>query len=151
MSKITESQFYMWRTIFSLAHADDVVTDQEIRFMVEALEDIPFSEEQRIALTGDIAEPQNIEVMFGKISETKDQAAFFELARKIVWIDGDYGKEERDILLKLKELHVKSTNVDELVGTVELELEDDSGYGDQTIKDAIFSFRDDFLRRLGSN
>ena len=50
MSKtITESQFYMWRTLFAISHADNVVSDEEIRFMTEALEDLPFNAERSSA------------------------------------------------------------------------------------------------------
>lgn len=144
--KISDSQFYMWRTIFAVAHADDVVTNGEIRFMVEALEDVPFTEEQRRILTNDIAEPQDIEAMFEKISEPRDQAEFFGYARKLVWADGDFGKAERDILLKLKAIHVKNVDVDDLIGGVKMELEDDER--PEGFKEAIFSFRDHFLRNL---
>ena len=147
MTKVNDSQFAMWRTIFALAHADNVVTNEEIRFMVEALEDIPFTEVQRQTLTTDIAEPRDIEAMFGQVSDPKDQAAFFELARKMVWIDGDYGKEERDIMLKLKELHVRAANLDDLVGSISLEFEGESR-GDGNLKDTMFSFRDDFLKKI---
>ena len=40
--EVSESRFYMWRTLFSVAHADNVVTDEEIAFMAHILEDINF-------------------------------------------------------------------------------------------------------------
>ncbi len=147
--KVTESQFYMWRTLFALAHADHVVTSEEIRFMVEALEDIPFTEEQRSILSDDIAAPQDIVEMFGKISEATDQAGFFKFARELVWVDGDYGQEERDIMLRLKEIHVRNVDVDTLIDDVKLEFEPDEP-GPVTerpdVKKTVFSFRDQFLK-----
>lgn len=122
-STLTESQFHIWRALFALVHADGIVTNEEIRFMVEALEDIPFTTEQREILTKDIAEAQPVELMYAHITDSSDQALFFEFARKLVWVDGDYGAEEQDIMLKLKAMHVKNTNIDDLVGKVDLEFE----------------------------
>ena len=150
---LTESQFYMWRTLFAIAHADDVVTDEEVRFMAEAMEDVPFSDEQRKVLNGDVAQAQNIEVMFAGVTDVQDQAAFFKFAHELVHIDGDYGMEEQAIMLKLKETHLQSANLDDLVGSVSLELERDDGgeaaFANTTqkksFKDVVYSFRDAFL------
>lgn len=76
---VTESQFYMWRTLFAVSHADNIVTEEEMRFMIEALEDLPFSSEQREILSDDIVNPKDIVEMFGKISNNRDQAAFLIL------------------------------------------------------------------------
>jgi len=159
MSKtITESQFYMWRTLFAISHADNVVSDEEIRFMTEALEDLPFSEEQKEVLRDDIVHQQDIVEMFGKISNNRDQAAFFNFARELVWVDGDYGKEEQDIMLKLKRLHIENVDVDDLIGNVGLQLEADendrnfSGSGasssadGKNVKNIVYSFRERFLK-----
>lgn len=125
MQGVSDSKFYMWRTLFAIAHADDVVTDEELRFMTEAIEDVGFSPVQKEILRKDISTPQDITEMFRKIEDTKDQAAFFKFARSIVWIDGDYGEEEQEIMLKLKREHVKNVNIDDLVGGLDIELEVD--------------------------
>ncbi|MAE50583.1 MAG: hypothetical protein CMH27_02105 [Micavibrio sp.] len=159
--KVTESQFYMWRALFAMSHADNIVTDEEIRFMTEALEDLPFSPEQKNILKEDIFNPQDIVEMYGKISDPTDQAAFFNFARELVWIDGDYGEEEQEIMLTLKRMHVKSVNLDELVGRVGLQLEPDddrnfsgsaatpsasSAAGGKNVKNIVHSFRERFLK-----
>lgn len=125
MSGISESQFYMWRTLFAMAHADNVITDEEIRFMAEALEDVPFSKEQREILNRDIKEPQDIVAMFAGISDQGDQARFFDFARELVWCDGEYGLDEQHIMLKLKKIHLEGVNVDDLVGKVDLQFEEE--------------------------
>lgn len=121
--QLTDSQFYMWRALFALVHADGVVTAEEIRFMAEILEDIPFNGEQRIILNQDITQAQDVTEMFASIADPEDQAAFFEFARELVWVDGDYGAEEQEIMLKLKEIHVQNTDINALVGKIDLELE----------------------------
>ena len=148
---VTDSQFHMWRTLFAVVHADNVVTDEEVRFMAEALEDIPFSSGQRMILNEDVKHPQDIEAMFEGITDIHDQAAFFKFARILVHIDGEFGHEEQEIMLKLKELHVRYVNIDELVGHVDLELEEDFAVKgeDHTaqFEAAVHSFRDQFLRQ----
>jgi hypothetical protein len=154
---VTESQFYMWRTLFAIAHADDVVTDEEKKFMDEAIRDIPFSVEQKQTLRGDIETAQDIGKMFKSITDKQDQARFFRFAQQLVWVDGDYGPEEQKIMLQLQTEHIKGTNVDELVGSVELELDDDARNWtrippkQRSTKTIIHSFREDFLRNRFGN
>lgn len=155
MSEITDSQFYMWRTLFAMAHVDNTVSDEEVRFMAEALEDIPFSDEQESILRDDIKHPKDVGEMFGRISDDKDQAKFFEFAQKMVWVDGDYGKEEQEIMLKLQSQHIQTVDVDNLVGNIDLEFEDGSGAQDAfsgasekaDVKEVVHSFRQQFLRK----
>ncbi len=152
--RITESQFYMWRTLFAMAHADDVVTNEEIRYMSEIMEDVPFNEEQQKILNDDIKNPKDIVQMFEGITDGRDQAKFFKFAQELVWVDGDYGKQEQAIMLKLKEAHVRTTNLDDLVGSVELEFDGkdigdpvgDDAPGASAKKKMIFSFREQFFR-----
>lgn len=154
MPKITESQFYMWRTLFAISHADDIVTEEEVRFMTEAMEDVPFTEEQKDILQDDISNPKDIVEMFEKISSDRDQAEFFKFARVLVWIDGDYGEEEQEIMLKLKRLHIQNVNVDDLVGNNSLSLEDDDIPSNISMdapkvnnkKSIFFSFREKFIK-----
>ncbi|MGH1403412.1 MAG: DUF533 domain-containing protein [Alphaproteobacteria bacterium] len=119
------SQFYMWRTLFAVAHADHVVTDEEIEFMAQILEDIKFSEEQTAILKDDIVNAKNVEDMFDGIEKEEDRLQFFEFARDLVWVDGDFGSEEQGIMIKLHQHHCQSINLDDLVGRVSLELEED--------------------------
>lgn len=157
--EVTQSQFYMWRTLFAVAHADNIVTDEEVRFMAEALEDVGFSDEQRAVLNADSCEPQDIEQMFGGITDVQDQAVFFKFAHELVHIDGDYGLEEQQVMLKLKELHLQAANIDDLVGRVSLELEadgpveeaDEDAFANtvkkSSFKDRVYSSRDAFFHR----
>ncbi|GJL85295.1 MAG: hypothetical protein DHS20C02_10700 [Micavibrio sp.] len=148
---VSESVFSMWRTVFALAHVDHVVTSEEIRFMAEAIEDVKFSDEQRHLLTVDIASPRDPVEMFGMITEQKDRLDFFEFAYKMVWADGHYVEEEQDVVHKLRDLHMQDVNVDELVGKIDLELEEDQkNPGGKTedhiknVKGIIASFKEKF-------
>lgn len=148
---ITDSQFQMWRAVFAMAHADGTVSGGEVEYMSEVLTDMPFSEEQVTVLKDDINNPKDIVAMFEAIPDPKHQAQFFEFAHKMVWADGAYTAHEQDILLKLQSAHIKSVNIDDLVGKVNLQLEDPkfkrpaAGEGKKS-KSLIFSFRDQFMK-----
>lgn len=157
MGSINKSKFYMWRTLFAIAHVDDNVSAEEIRFMTGALEDLPFTSEQMAVLEKDIVERQDVVEMFTQIDDPNDQAAFFKFAREMVWVDGDYGEEEQEIMLKLKQEHVKHVDVDKLVDGLEMELESDSDAQERaenapgperSWKNKFFSFRKRFQDNL---
>lgn len=157
-SGVSESQFYMWRTLFAVAHADDVVTKEEVEFMAHVLEDVNFSEEQTAVLKDDIVNAKDIEQMFEGITNQDDRTRFFELARDLVWIDGDFGSAEQGVMIRLFQNHFRQTDVDDLIGKVKLELEDDpqppfNARNEQTDykpgRSAVMSFKDRFLSLLG--
>ncbi len=149
---ITDSEFYMWRAVFALAHADNKVTDQEVRFMAEAMEDIAFSEGQKVVLKDDIRHPKDIAEMFRGVTSPGDQAKFFRFARTMVWVDGEFGKEEQAVMLELQKTHLQNVDVDTLIGSIDLQLEEPAP-GRATAKTEepkarkiIFSFREKFLK-----
>lgn len=158
---VNQSQFYMWRTLFAVAHADDIVTDEEIEFMAHILTDIDFSDEQTKTLKDDIMNAKDVEFMFEGITNSDDRVRFFDLARDLVWVDGVFDNAEQSVMIKLHQKHFKDTNVDDLIGKVPLTLEDDPAntlrakghsYGSpkpkHSIKDALFSFRERFINLI---
>ncbi len=124
--EVSESRFYMWRTLFSVAHADNVVTDEEIAFMAHILEDINFTDEQTTLLKDDIINPKNVEDMFRGVTDQHDRKEFFGFARDLVWVDGDFGAQEQSVMIKLLQNHFEDIDFDELVGSVALEFEEDT-------------------------
>lgn len=160
-TKVSESQFYMWRTLFAVAHADDIVTKEEVEFMAHVLEDVDFTDEQTAILKDDIVNAKDIEQMFKGITSQDDRVRFFEFARDLVWVDGDFGEAEQSVMIKLFQDHFRKTNVDELIGKVTLELEDehvqDNNFNignnpfnkDAGLRGAISAFQRRFLDLFG--
>ncbi len=150
-----DSRFHMWRAIFALAHADHVITLEERQFMQDILNREPFNDAQRAILRGDIKTPQDIGHMFSEISTQTDRSAFFYFARLLCWCDGDFAEQEQQIVLKLKETHLKELNFDSLIGTITLELadeekkwlEDDVKAVKEGDQDGIQSFMSAFISR----
>ena len=153
---ISQSRFYMWRTVFAVAHADGVVTDEEVKFMARILEDVDFSTAQKFILRGDIADPKDCEQMFEQITDPKDRAEFFDFARDLVHADGEFGAEEQSVMADLYKKHFQEADIDKLIGTVSLELEEGttpvhSGNTTQVhnVRKGLFSFYNRFLGRDG--
>ncbi|MEM6781736.1 MAG: TerB family tellurite resistance protein, partial [Pseudomonadota bacterium] len=80
-SGISTSRFFMWRAVFAMAHADGVVTAQEISFLNESTQSLPLSDAQREMLSRDITEQQDAAVMFAQVTDAGDREEFFVLAR----------------------------------------------------------------------
>ncbi|MDB5491109.1 MAG: hypothetical protein JWO78_958 [Micavibrio sp.] len=135
--KMSESRFFMWRALFAIAHADEVVTAEERSFMNKALETEPFSEAQREILTYDMEQKQDIRILFDKITDQHDRSDFFKYARPLVWADGDYGSDEQSIILELSKIHVKSVDFETFTTSKDLKLEHESYRAPQKTKAAV--------------
>jgi hypothetical protein len=152
------SRFHMWRAIFALAHADHVITLEERQFMEDVMRREPFSDAQKAVLKGDIKNGQDIGHMFSEVTDQTDRSAFFYFARLLCWCDGDFAKQEQEIILKLKETHLKEMNFEKMIGSVDMELADeekkwlqeDAEAVKADEKDGIQSFMDAFVRRFNS-
>jgi hypothetical protein len=120
---VTASELNMWRAIFACAHADNVVTQEERRFLRKAINSEPFSEEQRRVLEQDIEQGQSIAEMFALITAQKDRSRFFYFARMLFWCDGDFAEQEQKILTALAKTHFDSVKVDEIAESVKFEME----------------------------
>lgn len=94
---VTDSRFYMWRTIFALVHADHQVTSEEHAFAAHYLDSVPFTSEQRKILADDLKSPQNVIDMFDRISNPEDRGEFFEFARNLLAVDNDFSEAEKKI------------------------------------------------------
>ena len=122
---VSESQFYMWRTVFAMAHADHVVTEDERQFMHRILCEERFSAEQRGVLERDMETPQDVSDMFMQIGEQEDRSRFFYFARMMCWSDGNFDEQEQKIMLALKSIHVRNIDFDKVMENVDLEIDED--------------------------
>ncbi|MBI1300026.1 MAG: TerB family tellurite resistance protein [Alphaproteobacteria bacterium] len=152
-SGVTDSQFHMWRTLFAITHADNVVTNEEIRFMAHVLEDIEFSDKQTEQLKDDISNPKDAEAMFRGVTDPDDRIKFFDFARDLVWVDGDFASEEQNVLIKLMKMNCDEIDIEKMVGKVSLELEAESYEPLRTkteeTEQGLFAFSRRFRRWIG--
>jgi hypothetical protein len=149
---VNGSEFYMWRTLFAVAHADNIVTEEEISFMAEILNDVQFTDEQTNILKDDIVNAKNVTEMFSGVTNSEDRVRFFEFARDLVWVDGDFASEEQSVMIGLYKQHLSGTTVDELVGKITLEFEEDTyvakDQGDSQIKSGAVGMLSAFKKRF---
>lgn len=124
-SAVNESRFHMWRAVFAMAHADEVVTIEERKYLNAILKQEPFSAAQKNLLEQDIEKPQDIAEMYLKIENQKDRSDFFYHARMLVWSDGDFGEQEQKIMMRLKHTHVRTVDFDQLIQDMDLSLDED--------------------------
>lgn len=124
-SPINESQFYMWRTLFALVHADNVVTDEERKFMEKAVDTLSLTDYQRSILVADTMDASDIGEMFKRITDQHDRTEFFRHARVLVWCDGDFDKQEQEIMSKLKRAHVADVDFNAMLDEVSLSFDDE--------------------------
>lgn len=122
---VNDSAFYMWRTLVAVAHADNIVTDEEIEFIARVMEDVDFSDAQTETLKDDIVNAKDVNDMFAGIKNQQDRIQFFDFARDLVWVDGDFASEEQSVMIELYQQHIKETDVDGLIGQTHLEFEED--------------------------
>jgi uncharacterized tellurite resistance protein B-like protein len=115
----------MWRAVFAMAHADDVVTSEERKYLQGVLATEPFSEEQKKILEKDMDVAQDVAAMFIKIDDQNDRSQFFYHARMLVWSDGDFGEQEQKIIMRLKQTHVRTVDFDQIIKDLDLTLDDD--------------------------
>lgn len=108
-SGLSDSRFNMWRAVFSLIHADGVVSSEEIVCCSRYMDEVAFSTEQRVQLLQDISRPRDIEPYFNAIQDNQDVHDFFVFARSLVWCDGNLDMQEAAILERLQ-LNYKDGN-----------------------------------------
>ena len=124
-SLLTDSRFHMWRAVFAIAHADNVVTSEEKKYLRGVLAREPFSLEQKAILEQDMETAQDIAAMFVKIEEQNDRSQFFYHARMVVWSDGDFGEQEQKIMTRLKQTHISTLDFDKVMRDLDLKLDDE--------------------------
>ena len=101
-TELTDSQFHIWRTLVALAHVDGQFSPDEWKFLMPQILDLDLTAEQKEVLYDDMYFRRDVRTMFVKITEQADRAAFFRLANKLVYIDGDFDETERRILEELQ-------------------------------------------------
>jgi hypothetical protein len=139
----SDSHFYMWRAVFAMAYADGSLALEEQGLLYDYLDTVPFSDEQLEILREDVATPQDVDEMFLRVTEPEDRRIFFEMARTLVWCDGDYDAQEKVIIERLKRL--ADTQGDDYLE--ELNISNDNSSGD-FLKDLRSSYENGGLAAI---
>ena len=144
---LTDSKFHMWRTLFALAHADLIITQEERIFMQGALKSLDLSVEQRTTLESDASRKQDAVEMFNGITEEDDFREFFHIAYDLVWIDGDHNVDEERTLTKIKHLHEERAKEQDNTEEIELDFAETEPHKDEGLQNLLDNLK---KSRLGS-
>jgi uncharacterized membrane protein YebE (DUF533 family) len=100
----------MWRAVVAMVHADGVVTPHELSFINDHIREIGLTSEQMEMVATDLQVPQDVRAMFARITDKQDKKEFFALARALSWCDGDFAKQEEQILKCLERKKLDDEN-----------------------------------------
>ena len=95
------SKFYMMRCLVTMAHADGVFHEEEEQYLLNFVERLPFSEEQKQILFNDFNKPEALENLMPFIDSHSYRAQLSFFARILAYKDGVFHPKEQDILKKI--------------------------------------------------
>jgi uncharacterized membrane protein YebE (DUF533 family) len=102
----SKSQFYMWRAVIAIAHADGEVQAEERAYLERILGNLDrvygLSAEQKKTFAEDMEHPPKIEDMVKQIDEPQYRGMLITLGETIVWADGVVTEDEEAVLRKLR-------------------------------------------------
>ena len=98
---IDADEFMMWRAVFAFSLVDGVLSMEEQVILERHIRDLPFTQHQIEQLKSDMKEPQDVEALFDKIEQKDNKQRFCELARTLVWCEGDIDRQEKEVLKRV--------------------------------------------------
>lgn len=101
-NNVSESKFYMLRSLIAMAHADDIVTEEEQAYIKELMSKIPLNVGQQEILKEDLIVPQNLEDLLPHIKEPRYRGQLVHFARLMAYKDGNFDPPEHILLDKMK-------------------------------------------------
>jgi len=112
---LSDSRFHMWRAVFAMAHVDGEVTDDEVTFVENYLERVPFSDAHKEALRQDLSVPQKVSEMLAHVSDPADQSDFFQFSQMLVLADDDYSASEKAILERMRGAQADAVGTEDML------------------------------------
>ncbi|MEZ0260718.1 MAG: DUF533 domain-containing protein [Alphaproteobacteria bacterium] len=160
--KFSKSQFYMWRAVIAIAHADGEVQAEERAYITRVISTLDrvygLTQEQKKAFTDDLVTPQKIEDMVKEIEEPQYRGMLITLGETMVWADGVVTEDEEAVLKKLHANRLGAIDSDRLrnemkQGTAErraeFEAENAKLRNDAHSKNPLFRALDRVLVKMG--
>lgn len=83
-----KEMFRLWRAVFSLVHADQKVSPEEIQYVEAMVEVFRFTDDQKKTIKEDMQKPRDVVKLFRQIKGKAHRRQFFVMARTILWCDG---------------------------------------------------------------
>lgn len=99
---VSDAEFYKWRCLVALAHADGKVTVEERSLLQNRFAQVPFTPVQLEVLEDDTKEPHDAALMFSKIEDEQHRVDLVHLAHLLFWADGEFHESEKKLFELLK-------------------------------------------------
>jgi uncharacterized membrane protein YebE (DUF533 family) len=123
---LSQSQFYMWRCVIALAHADGHVQEEERAYLQRIIAGLDrrhgLSAEQKKVFETDMAQPQDVAALLPHVTDPQFRGQLIDFGRMLVWADGKLTPDEETVLQKLHGDLVGKLDVDGLRTEVRREL-----------------------------
>jgi hypothetical protein len=114
MKEVNDSKFNMWRASMAVIYIDGSVSKEEEAWAESKIADLPFSDQQREIMHGDLAEGLKIETVLPLITHKPDLAFLLHLIRTIGHLDGCFGVEEKKSFENLEQQITKGLDLGSL-------------------------------------
>ncbi|MDI1228045.1 MAG: DUF533 domain-containing protein [bacterium] len=108
------SQFYMWRCVIALAHADGMVQQGERDYLSRVFGNMSLTDEQRRIFHTDMSEPQDIAQLLTHINEPEWRGQLVYFAGLLARADGVLDPQEDHILKKLRADQMSGLDMDQI-------------------------------------
>lgn len=107
-------QFYMWRCVIALAHADGMVQQGERDYLSRVFGNMNLSDEQRRIFHSDMSAPQDIAQLLTHINEPEWRGQLVYFAGLLARADGVLDPQEDHILKKLRADQMSNLDMDQI-------------------------------------
>lgn len=85
---LTESKFHMWRATVAIAHCDGIISKEEIAWLKDHLDKIPFSKIQLEIIQNDLNDGLTLDEVLPDVTNLNDRALLLHLANNLFRQDG---------------------------------------------------------------
>jgi len=97
-NSVGTSQFYMFRCVIAMAHADHIITEEEQDYVMGFIEKLPFTPEQKLTLFADLEDKQDVATLLSHINEPKYRGQIVYFSRLLAYKDGNLHPKEEELL-----------------------------------------------------
>lgn len=148
------SQFYMWRCVVALAHADGMVQDAERAYLNRIFGNMALTDEQKSTFQSDLSQPQDIAQLLSHINEPEWRGQLVYFAGLLARADGVLDPTEDAILKKLRADQMASLDMDQIRADVKRAVNDEMFRHDMSQsalrpQGGLMAVIDSLLLRLG--
>lgn len=122
---LSTAQFYMWRCVIALAHADGMVQQGERDYLSRVFGNMNLTDEQRRTFHSDMADAQDITQLLSHINEPEWRGQLVYFAGLLARADGVLDPQEDVILKKLRADQMSGLDMEQIRADVKKAVADE--------------------------